>query len=691
MDDSLYPARETPLTFAESGDENPGSLFLGAAARQVYYSDNLWAHHNAFEEAYDRRIKQIKGVTGIDLDNPERIGAALGAAQTAAGVGGAVSSQIIAKRQDFEKELDELRRKHPDKIESLAFGDISKEAAAIARGAEDEYERAKNLPNLGGLTEFGAGVVGGMWGQRRDPLFIGSLFAGPTGAMGRTVAGRIAMSALTQGAYNAGLAVLEQPAVQAWRQQVGLRSGWGVGVENVGMAALAGLIPGAVLRGGYEAFKGVQPALQRLLGGEARPGDIESVMQVARDALREIDRTNAERIEPRAIGQALAADESERAAGPPPTPELNPETSDRLMGSALKHADDPIGQPSPEAVAATLRVQPVPDMFAPPSPFKLASSGELSAERAGQVAKQLKQNQGEIEDRIFGSKEVADRWRKLNRQSNRAWDNAKDAEAREFDRQIGDLEEQANLSGADEAYLNGEGWPEFSDPDAWRDLARNLRDFEVDREDRVAALGRVLRRLPNENKPVSAHDHWTLAEIQHALSEEAKQGGNAQELLRDAFRSSRDAYGGGSDAAEIVQSDMERLRRLLENEPKPPPALPPARPREPEPGEAEIANAIAEASPENEHEAQLAVDEMLEHEGRKVGMDVNRRLEADAAAQRKANAGTIAEEPKPAKGDPLGHIPWADERGKPTTITAASARQIDRNELKLAELVKACK
>jgi len=231
--------------------------------------------------------------------------------------------------------------------------------------------------------------------------------------------------------------------------------------------------------------------------------------------------------------------------------------------------------------AAAAPPKPRGDMYAPQNPFELARSGELTADKAQEIAGKLKENQETIENNILGDKETADKWRKLHRQSDRAWDSGyKDKEAREFDRQIAELEEKANLTEQDQAYLDGQGWPEYSDPQAWRDLVRELRDFEGDRSDRVTALGYALRGLPREGAPIGPHDHWTLAKIQHAMSEEAKAGGDAQTLLRDAFHKSAERYGGGADAAEIVQNDMARLKRLMENPPVPQPALPAQMPKE---------------------------------------------------------------------------------------------------------------
>jgi hypothetical protein len=129
----------------------------------------------------------------------------------------------------------------------------------------------------------------------------------------------------------------------------------------------------------------------------------------------------------------------------------------------------------------------------PGSPFDLARTGELSADRARAVADELQGQHADIENQIFGGN--ADEWHSLQRQRTRALDNGDDATAERAGARIQELE--SNLSPQHEAYLNGEGWGNYSNPQAWRDLARNLQDHEGDRGDRMRALGYALRDLPD--------------------------------------------------------------------------------------------------------------------------------------------------------------------------------------------------
>ncbi len=262
---------------------------FGAAERQTMLVDTLTSRNIATEEAYDRRIKAVNDATGITLENPLR-----GGYRDEMARANREDIMIRAQRADqevaepltgdmiFERKLAEARNAHPDKMDALTFGDIRAEAQAIAKGAEHEYEEARKNPKLDTAASLVTQFTGAMWGQRRDPLFVGSMFAGPTTAVGKTVGARIATSGLFQGLYNMGISALEQPAVQAWRQEIGLRSGMQPAAENVGLAFLFGAIPGAVFRGMHEIPAGLRPSVQRVLDGVPQAGDVEKAMQVSR-------------------------------------------------------------------------------------------------------------------------------------------------------------------------------------------------------------------------------------------------------------------------------------------------------------------------------------------------------------------------------------------------------------------------
>ncbi|WP_061026374.1 LPD38 domain-containing protein [Bradyrhizobium sp. CCH5-F6] len=198
-----------------------------------------------------------------------------------------------------------------------------------------------------------------------------------------------------------------------------------------------------------------------------------------------------------------------------------------------------------------------------PDPLDLAMGGELSAGRARDVAAGLEQQQRRVEDQIFGDR--ADEWRALHRKSDRAWDNARDGEARALDAQIDKLEREVGLTEADENWLNGQGWSEHSVAENWHYLARNLQDIENGREDAIAAVAAAVREIPKAHdwSQMNSRQRESVLTILTALNEEKKAGRDPQAFLKDAFRERARRYGNGHDARELVDEQMRELADFL--------------------------------------------------------------------------------------------------------------------------------
>ncbi len=309
--------------------ERPGEFptLFKAAESHARLVDNAFATDRAREEAYDRRIKAVKAATGVELPNPERGGYRLNERELRALTRDGPIDPAAYRRQRFDQDLSAAIADNPGKAGELQFGSIDAEAKAIAQGAEHDYEAARKDTRLSTASSLVTQLGGGLWGQRRDPIQVVALFAGPTSAVGRTVAARIASSGLFQGLYNAGISALEQPAVQAWRSELGLRSGVQPAAENVGLAFLFGAIPGAVFRGVHEIPAMLRPSVQRVLNGAPEAGDVEKAMQAARSALGEIDADMAEKVKAPAVrvggkiyedlNHGMAADKAEAELGRP--------------------------------------------------------------------------------------------------------------------------------------------------------------------------------------------------------------------------------------------------------------------------------------------------------------------------------------------------------------------------------------
>lgn len=434
--ENASPPREAPATFAEPGDGSsygdtvrqfsryaspPGLLvasgqvvasvaekpeayrnLFNAAERQQRLTGNIVSEMAAREEVYDQRIRVVKEATGVELENPHRGGYRQEAMRRIReevrqngfapieGSGGVPAYQ----KRIFDEKLAEVQNANPDKAAAFTAWDIDTEARAIARGATSDLARAEAADGLDPMAKFAVSFAGALWGQRRDPLFTGSLFVGPTSAVGKAALTRVATSSLAQGTFNMGLAALEQPVVQQWRAEVGMRSGIVPAVEEVGMAFLFGAIPGAAIQGIREASRA---ALGRIKVGDPLPGDIAEVADAIGAPLSPRDAA-AVRIGEEAI-------QADRALLTQPARGVTPEAHNDLTAAALKHAEDP-SQPSPaallfeEKVPSDRRFGDIEPVETVPSPMaeiehRVATSNSQSLAEARTVASDAMEEAGE--------------------------------------------------------------------------------------------------------------------------------------------------------------------------------------------------------------------------------------------------------------------------------------------------------
>lgn len=310
-----------------------------AAERQTRLVDTINARENALAEAADHRIRIVREQTDVELENPfrggyeldarERLGVPLTGADPIA-----LSRLGAAQRDIFNERVDDAAQNHPDKARALTFGQsLEDQAQAIAASAAYDGSRAEG---------FMAAVIGGLWGSRRDPLFLGSLFAGPGLASAKTALAQIGWGAIKQGLFNAGLQAIAQPTVQDWRREIGERNGVVPAIESVGMAFVLGAIPGAAIEGVRVVSAGERAALSRIMNGTATPDDVRT----AADALGvKIDEATDRQI------RTAGADGANDAAGiGEPLPGVPPEQHATIAAQAVRHAEDP-ADPPPEIPA----------------------------------------------------------------------------------------------------------------------------------------------------------------------------------------------------------------------------------------------------------------------------------------------------------------------------------------------------
>lgn len=149
-----------------------------------------------------------------------------------------------AKRYDaaVDRALHALRRTLPDGQAGtlLSESEIQQRAREMALEAE-----ARNADVAQRATGFGTvgQVAGAATAQGTDPLVVATL---PLGASFR--AGIIATMGI-EAALAAGVTAAQQPAIQKWRKELGLPSGFDEAVKNVGTAALFGGVAGGAVKG----------------------------------------------------------------------------------------------------------------------------------------------------------------------------------------------------------------------------------------------------------------------------------------------------------------------------------------------------------------------------------------------------------------------------------------------------------
>lgn len=345
---SAFPLSTAALDIARN-PELYGDIFT-KAERSVRLTGNMVSESAARSEAYENRIKAIKDATGIELENPERGGYAIDARKAIRDEVRAGGLQPIDakggipeyQKRIFDQKVADIQKEHPD----LQFGDIQPAAETIAKMAADAAAQPRPEANViaSFATQFAAGAVG----SRRDPLFIGSMFAGPTSAVGKTALARIASSSLFTGLFNAGVSAVEQPAVQDWRARIGMESGVIPALHEVGVAFALGLIPGALIQGVKE---GLATPLRRVLAGHPEPGDLEAI---------HAGLTPAAPREAAALASGAESVAADRATLTIPEPKgIEPQLHDDMLAAALKRADDP-AEPSPEAVQAVRAIEQQP-------------------------------------------------------------------------------------------------------------------------------------------------------------------------------------------------------------------------------------------------------------------------------------------------------------------------------------------
>lgn len=201
------------------------------------------------------------------------------------------------------------------------------------RGREIALERyteaAAVMERAEGFGEGSAVFLGGMTGAMTDPANIAAMIAFRRPIS--TFRGAVVYGAATSGATEAAL----QPVIQQYREEVGLPSGWDVGLTNVMYATVGGSVFGAV--------EGSLIKLWQAIKVRRRKGLATQVDEQIADLLERYDAGELDREGLNQEFSALAEREPAFAAAI--------EISERAAQAQAREVDNPFGL-SPEALEA---------------------------------------------------------------------------------------------------------------------------------------------------------------------------------------------------------------------------------------------------------------------------------------------------------------------------------------------------
>lgn len=618
-----------------------GELF-SAAERQTRTVEAFSAREQAMAEVYERRIKAVRDLTGVTLENPEMGGYRLSERELRRLTADGPIDPAVYRRDRFEEQLGALREKHPDQIEALTFGDIGEEAKAVAAGADANLQRVAGATPLSGPESLAVQFAGGLWGMRRDPLFQGSLFFGPTTAVGRTALARVGSAAVRQGLFNMGLSAAEQPTVQAWRAEVGLKHGIVPAMENIGLAFLFGAIPGAAFRGVHEAR--VKGAVERVLAGAPEKGDMDV-------ALRAVGADLAPH-EARALRLGEEMAEADRVTQPPPVKQ-------QTDASGV-----PVGLTRDEYDAWRVREM---NRLNPQLPEELRLEHGVSAAPTfdGDIGTKVGESRAYVVARVANAPSGT-----TTHELRHVMDKLFTGEGAGVTRAIealSDDERAVLVAYLKQAQLDGkiDKGSRFTDASEIAQAAidarmRDARGLEAVNFGLHEFLNPLAKRYGHLNRTYDEYAAAGGASRTHVSPQ------LADDLHTAALRAADDPIGNPSpEAVALVRSASDEV------------PLPP-----------EVADRIAAARPENEREAAMAASEALEDIG-------NRQTMARVTEERVATRLPPPPEPfaPPVAGskDPLDRIPMADDEGKLTMVTARQAARAGERETKLADVIRECK
>ncbi|MHA7968978.1 hypothetical protein [Rhizobium sp. CAU 1783] len=401
--------------YSDTSNQRPTSIARGkatlediydAASEQMRLVDNQNSAIEALTRAYDERIKAIQAATGESLTNPMREATSSADRQyTELTAGSTVFMRDAApelaqqKAAQFNTRLAEIARRFPEKAAIIgADRPVERDAEALSRHADERLGKA--LASRDGIAKWIPMLAGGMVGSGYDPMQVGTWFVGGGAGGARTAAGRILQATLSEAVVNGLTEAVQQPQIQAWRQQAGLPNGPAEAIKNVAIASLLG----GTLGGGFQTageglakvMRAIDPptAVRAIADAPATRPELRSALSGDGRAAAELLAPVRADLPPEARG-ALTAIELDRitadARPASASPSLHDSASARAIAAAQANAPF-FHDPAPEQIARIVD-QLVPETTRPSRSAPTQDTLERFLMRAGGV----KDFKGELE------------------------------------------------------------------------------------------------------------------------------------------------------------------------------------------------------------------------------------------------------------------------------------------------------
>lgn len=316
--------------------------------------ENLDASAKAQRSAYQAYIDEVEQATGVRLKNPADVDLQRGAfearpnPQYGTGTGAEwIDEKIRAANEEFEAGRSKLAAQFPAQARLIEL-DIEGRVIRQMKDAEKKNMEALQSPELGMAGRLSAQLVGGLTGSGRDPYQWMMAVTGAGGGVGRTVAGRIGSTMLTEALLNGGQEAILQAASQDRKKRAGLEHGLNDALANIGIAATFGSLFGGTVQGGaelariYKMGKGGDQVAARVLEGRPEPGDVETMakalgVDLAPDKLDAINRSFEESV----LDDYMVSSDATPA-------------QIEVMQAAERYAADPDNFPPPEIIERML-------------------------------------------------------------------------------------------------------------------------------------------------------------------------------------------------------------------------------------------------------------------------------------------------------------------------------------------------